>query len=224
MATTIRAIIFDLDGVLVDACDWHYEALNRALVEVANTEISREEHETTFNGLPTKNKLNTLVRMGRIQEENIEEINKLKQKFTLRIIKEKDLYPPRCEGERPQRGRLRNDKLITLMKTLKANGIKVACVTNCIAESAYEMLSAVGVYHDMTTVVTSNQVKNAKPHPEGYWDAMSCLGVLPEQTIIVEDSLKGRLAAKRSGAHLFAVDNPSDVTWLRIAEKIMSCE
>ena len=43
----IKAILFDLDGVLVDACDWHYLALNRALDEVVGFTISREDHVST---------------------------------------------------------------------------------------------------------------------------------------------------------------------------------
>ena len=45
----IGAILFDLDGVLVDACDWHYLALNRALEEVVGSSISREDHVTRHN-------------------------------------------------------------------------------------------------------------------------------------------------------------------------------
>jgi beta-phosphoglucomutase-like phosphatase (HAD superfamily) len=57
----IKAIIFDLDGVLVDATEWHYEALNRALGLFGYT-IARYEHLTTYNGLPTRKKLEMLRR------------------------------------------------------------------------------------------------------------------------------------------------------------------
>ena len=59
-------ILYDLDGVLVNACDWHYEALNRALEMTSGIKISRDEHETEFNGLPTKTKLDLLVKQERI--------------------------------------------------------------------------------------------------------------------------------------------------------------
>lgn len=49
----VKAIIFDMDGVLIDAKDWHYEALNRAL-RLFGFEISRYDHLTTYDGLPTK--------------------------------------------------------------------------------------------------------------------------------------------------------------------------
>ena len=43
--------------MLVDACDWHYHSLNRALKEVVDFEVSKENHLDTYNGLPTKKKL-----------------------------------------------------------------------------------------------------------------------------------------------------------------------
>jgi len=46
----VEAIFFDLDGVLVDACDWHYHSLNEALQDVVGYDISRERHENEFNG------------------------------------------------------------------------------------------------------------------------------------------------------------------------------
>ncbi|STK74080.1 2-deoxyglucose-6-phosphatase [Escherichia coli] len=50
---TIKAILFDMDGVLIDAKEWHYEALNKAL-DLFGMKISRFDHLTTFDGLPTK--------------------------------------------------------------------------------------------------------------------------------------------------------------------------
>lgn len=57
----IKAILFDMDGVLIDAKDWHYEALNDAL-RLFGVEISRYDHLHTFDGLPTKVKLWDMVR------------------------------------------------------------------------------------------------------------------------------------------------------------------
>jgi beta-phosphoglucomutase-like phosphatase (HAD superfamily) len=55
----IRAVLFDLDGVLVDATEWHYEALNRAL-RLFGFGITRYEHLAGYNGLPTRRKLEML--------------------------------------------------------------------------------------------------------------------------------------------------------------------
>ena len=55
----IKAVLFDMDGVLIDAKDWHYEALNKAL-GLFGMEINRYDHLNTFDGLPTKVKLQML--------------------------------------------------------------------------------------------------------------------------------------------------------------------
>ena len=59
----IKAILFDMDGVLIDAKEWHYEALNQAL-KLFGCEISRFDHVHTFDGLPTKDKLELLGRVS----------------------------------------------------------------------------------------------------------------------------------------------------------------
>ena len=67
----IKVILFDLDGVLVDACEWHYLALNRALKECGLSEISEQDHVKKFNGLPTRVKL----KMMNISDNDITKIN-----------------------------------------------------------------------------------------------------------------------------------------------------
>ena len=59
MRNEIKAIVFDMDGVLIEAKDWHYEALNRAL-RLFGYEISRYDHLVTYDGLPTSKKLEML--------------------------------------------------------------------------------------------------------------------------------------------------------------------
>ena len=84
----IKLVIFDLDGVLVNACEWHRVALNEALRDVCNYEISLEDHYSTFNGIPTKKKLDILKKCGIIREEDIEEVYSKKQSKTLEVIEE----------------------------------------------------------------------------------------------------------------------------------------
>lgn len=82
----IKAIIFDMDGVLIDAKDWHYEALNRAL-RLFGCEISRYDHLATFDGLPTKEKLNLLSKERHLPEKLHSFINEMKQRYTWRSLR-----------------------------------------------------------------------------------------------------------------------------------------
>lgn len=179
MALKIEAILFDLDGVLVDACDWHYKALNLALIDAGFSDIDMESHLTKYNGLPTKVKLKMLG----IPDHLSDEINKNKQKYTLNIIKNTAKFMP---------------EKIELHEHLKQQGIKIACVTNSIEETAKEMLIATGQMPYIDLLVSNEHVKLNKPHPDCYNHAIKILGINPVNCTCVEDSVKGIEAAMTS--------------------------
>lgn len=192
-----KAVLFDLDGVLVDACDWHYEALNRALYEVAEYRISREDHESTYNGLPTKVKLNMLIEQGILKEEHLESIFDLKQKFTIEVINEL------CD---------KNQEKIDMILALRSAGWKVACVTNSIRKTTKIMLNKTGILYYMDVIVTNEDIAKAKPDPEGYIKALKLLEADPDLSIIVEDSPKGLEAAYATGCEVIEVEDATQVT------------
>ena len=192
-----KAVLFDLDGVLVDACDWHYEALNRALKQVSNYEISREDHTTTYNGLPTKRKLQMLADVGVIRKSDIDRISNLKQELTVGVIEDF------CIHSIPK---------VAMMKMLKDAGYKIGCVTNSIRMTARLMLEKTGLMDYFDVVVTNEQCNYNKPHPEPYIKALVKLGSLPQDSIIVEDSPKGLEAARLTGCRVLEVKNATKVT------------
>ncbi len=193
----IRALLMDLDGVLVDACEWHYIAFNMALKQVANDEIAVEEHYTTFNGLPTKKKIEMLIEQGRLRPEDAAQVWTLKQDLTKEAIEGNAVYD--------------HDK-IQLHKDTYVMGIRTVCVTNSITDTATLMLDKTGQLPYMHFLITNEMVTNPKPHPEGYIRAMIKLGIMPDECIIVEDSDKGLAAAKATGAHVCHVSGPADVS------------
>jgi len=201
----LKLVIFDLDGVLVDACEWHRVALNEALQEVCQYEISLEDHYNTFNGTPTKVKLNKLTEMNVLDESQHDAVYDLKQVKTIKIINE----------EAP----IREEK-IALLKWLRASGIPVACFTNSIRETALLMLEKTGIIEYFDYILTNEDVTFAKPHPEGYLHVVEHFYVSNQNTLIVEDSPKGREAAYASGCKVLEVENPDDVTIANLKEFI----
>ena len=81
---TTKLVIFDLDGVLIDSKDYHYEALNEALG--SQYEISREEHVSVYDGLPTKAKLELLTQNKGLPVDQYDKIWRDKQEVTLKIF------------------------------------------------------------------------------------------------------------------------------------------
>jgi beta-phosphoglucomutase len=188
----VLAVLFDLDGVLVDACDWHYESLNIALAEAGFHPISRAEHLSTYNGLPTRVKLGM---MG-IQGEEAASVERSKQNHTLEVI---------SRMAAPMREK------IELHLHLKSLGLKTACVTNSIRMTAEEMLRRTGQLELVDFVVANEDVARNKPHPDPYLHAMKIMGVPPEKCVCVEDSEKGEASARASGGMIWKVRGTEDV-------------
>jgi HAD superfamily hydrolase (TIGR01509 family) len=200
-----KLIIFDLDGVLVEAKEIHYKTLNKALAEVDKKYmITEKEHLSTYDGLKTNQKLEMLTKNKGLDSSYYEQIWNRKQDLTIDAISE--LKP--------------NTHLIVVFKRLRDMGYKLACCSNSIRRSVLVMLSKIGLIEYMDLIISNEDVKNSKPHPEMYWKAMSMMSVLPEECLIVEDSPHGLLAASRSRANVLRVDNPSDLTFDKIQNKL----
>jgi HAD superfamily hydrolase (TIGR01509 family) len=202
----IKLVIFDLDGVLVEARELHYEALNRAIGVVAGAdyEINREEHLSTYDGLPTTKKLKMLTEKKGLSESLHRDIWKEKQKATLEIIDKFEIDKEKKE----------------MLEELKSSGVKIMCATNSIRDTAKLQLIRKGFFDSIDYLYSNEDVDNPKPHPEMYLRCILKAGVSPRETLIVEDSHHGRRAALESGAHLLAVLNAKDLTKGKVFDKI----
>ena len=196
MSSRIRAVVFDMDGVLIDARDWHFRALNDAL-EIFGTHISYDEHLDRFNGLPTREKLRILTDEGRLPQHVHSVINAVKQERTLREAAK--LCFPRIEH-------------LLLLAWLRARGLQVGVATNSIRQSASTMLQFGGVLPFLDCLITNEDVERAKPAPDIYERACLQLGVMPSETLVVEDHDVGVTAARAAGCRVVRVEGPEDVT------------
>lgn len=192
----IKLVLFDLDGVLVDTKDIHFEALNKALGDRA---ITQEEHLRVYDGMTTKDKLS---RMGYSESESRE----------IFYYKQLNTYDKLDTIQQ-------NDDIIDLFLRLKEDGYDIGICSNAIKRTVGKCLSRIGVVHLCDFYLSADDVDHAKPHPEIYWKAMSRCGALPEETVIVEDSPPGLLAAHHSGANVIRVNSPEEVN-VDLIEKI----
>ena len=201
----IKLILFDLDGVLADAKKIHYETLNKAISFFdSKFQISESEHLSTYDGLKTNQKLNLLSKNKGLSIDLHDEIWEKKQQLTIEAIAELEV----------------DFNLVNLFKFLRSKGYKLGCCSNSIRRSVLVMLSKIGLIEYMDLILSNEDVKNAKPHPEIYWKAMSVMNCLPEECLIVEDSPTGLLSASRSRANILRVDNPKDLTIDKILNKL----
>jgi HAD superfamily hydrolase (TIGR01509 family) len=202
MGNKIKLIIFDLDGVLVEAKTIHFDALNEALG--FDYAIEWNEHLSTYDGLKTQQKLDMLTIRKGLPVNKHKQIWEDKQKYTLEALRE--LKP--------------SNVLINTMSNLVNDGYKLAVCSNSIRKTVLTVLSKLGIIEYIDLILSNEDVKNSKPHPEMYWKGMSMMSCLPEETLIVEDSPYGLLAASRSKSHVLRVNNPNDVTYSNVIIKL----
>ena len=198
----ITLIIFDLDGVLLDAKKIHYDSLNESLPD--QYKIKWSDHIQIYDGLKTKEKLNILSSRKNLPISCHDEIWKKKQNITLHKLKSIKV----------------NKELHSLINKLNSDGYKISVCSNSIRKTVYTVLSKLNIIEYIDFIVSNEDVKLSKPHPSMYWKAMSVLESLPENTLVVEDSPHGLLAAKRSGAHIYRVKNSKQLTLDNIYKKI----
>lgn len=195
----IKAIIFDLDGVLVDTKKIHFEAFNKALqtAGLGSYVLSFEEHLRDYDGLPTSVKME---KMG-IHPSVRKAVSELKQAFTL------DTYKTFTT----------DDKLVSLIESLLREGYKIGVVTNSVGETTRAILKRIGILEGLDAVIT-NEWGRPKPAPDLYLRAFLELEVRPKECLVFEDSPKGLQAALDSGANVHTVKHPSELSY----ENIMS--
>jgi len=191
----IKLVIFDLDGVLFKSKEIHYTSLNDALSE--EYKISWDDHIHIYDGLKTYEKLSLLTKKKGLPTDLYNLIWKNKQTRTQQLLKE-------CFIE--------NKEIIESISFLKANNISVAVCSNSIRETVTNVLTSLKIIDLIDCIISNEDVKNSKPHPEMYWKCMSHFSLFPHETIIFEDSPYGLKSAYSTGASVIRVKSPDDIT------------
>lgn len=204
----IKAIIFDMDGVLIDAKEWHFLALNRALA-LFGLHISKEAHLASFDGLPTKTKLEMLSLEFFLPNALHSFINAMKQVYTLELVKS------HCVPNATRQNAL---------KCLKADGYRLALCSNSISKSVEIMLEKSALREYLEFYLSSESVKSHKPSPEIYQKAIKKLNLSPREVLIVEDNINGITAAKASGAWVLEISDIAEVNYQAIKHFIAKCD
>lgn len=191
----VKAVVFDMDGVLIDARDWHYASLNEAL-SYFGSEIDYEDHLDEFDGLPTKVKLKKLSSQGRLPSHLHGIVEEIKQERTLRQAAQ--LCFPNLEH-------------LLLLSSIKSKGLLLGLATNSIRQTTLAMLEFAGVKEYFDSILTNEDVHRPKPDAEIYLKSAARLGLNPSEILVIEDNLNGVAAAESAGCVVLRVRNPQDV-------------
>lgn len=191
----IKGVVFDMDGVLIDARHWHFAALNFAL-EKFGERISEQDHHARFDGLPTRTKLEVLTKERGFPRALHGLVSEIKQVETMRMATMESKI---------------NFDLITLLDSLSKRNIKLGVATNSIKLTTEMFLTMAGIRSYFQFVLTNEDVERAKPEPDIYLSACLKMNENPSEILVVEDSEYGIMAAKAAGCRVLAVEGPSNV-------------
>lgn len=200
--SNIRAILFDLDGVLVDAEQWHTKAFQMAMED-----YGYETGLTDGKGMTTKQRLDYLASHGRAPK-NKDNIVKRKNDYMMELI------DSNCNSD---------ERVLAIIDIAKYLVDYIGVVTNCSKDSAMFILNKLKLIDSFNTIVTSDDVDGyVKPHPRPYLTGASSLGLKPQECLAIDDSDIGIISAVEARCHTLRINKFKDLTGNLIIEKLES--
>jgi HAD superfamily hydrolase (TIGR01509 family) len=199
---TLKAVLFDFNGVIINDESIHKELIEEILLG-ENLRPDAKEHNEVCLGRSDRACLETLLaRRGRVvSEEYLERLlAKKAQKYQQRLEAKEELpiYPG----------------IEAFIQELKAAGLLMALVTGARRENVEYILDRIQIREAFAAIVTSDDIQNSKPHPEGYLTAVEKLNqqnpdlnLIPQQCLVIEDTPSGIEAAKRAQMEVVGVAN-----------------
>ena len=194
VASPIKGIIFDLDGVLTDTAEYHYRGWKR-LADKEGIPFTREDNEL-LRGIPRRESLMLILKNRIYPEEKILEMMERKNNYYLEFIREvspKDLLPGARE----------------LLEEIRRVGLRSAL--GSASKNAPDVVRRLGIENLLDAISDGNSVARQKPAPDLFLHAARQLNLKPEECVVVEDAAAGIEAARAGGFHMVGLGPPERV-------------
>ena len=188
----MKAVIFDMDGVLVDSQPYHFKADIDTMAEYGV--IKDQKFYEAFAGTLTDNRMRTLRDMFGL-DVPAEELIEKREKMILDIMANEDIKPVSGIPE--------------LLRSIKALGLKTAVASSSGIELIKLVLDRLGIAVYFDSITSGNDVKMGKPSPDIFLLAAERIGAEPSECLVVEDSENGVKAAKSAGMKALGYINPT---------------
>ena len=188
----MKAVIFDMDGVLVDSQPYHFKADIDTMAEYGV--IKDQKFYEAFAGTLTDNRMRTLRDMFGL-DVPAEELIEKREKMILDIMANEDIKPVSGIPE--------------LLRSIKALGLKTAVASSSGIELIKLVLDRLGIAVYFASITSGNDVKRGKPSPDIFLLAAERIGAEPSECLVVEDSENGVRAAKAAGMKALGYINPT---------------
>jgi len=190
-----EAVIFDMDGVLIDSEPIHV-GVEKLLFDKLGIDVSETVHRS-YMGASNEFMYSDLRSRFNLSE-SVTELIESDELFRSDYFHRLDTIPA-------------NDGLISLLSQIKTAGLKLAVATSSSPEIANLLLNKCGIAAFFDAIVTTNEAGKSKPSPDVYLLAAQRIGVLPEDCIVFEDSPNGLSAAKSAGMFCVVIQSDNEI-------------
>jgi beta-phosphoglucomutase family hydrolase len=186
----IKAVIFDLDGVIVESENAHIEAEKQIFLKYGLAVSAGELHR--YTGTTAKVMFTEFIAKYKLAT-TFEELNLQKEKILLNLLK---------QDAEPTKG------VLSLIRELKRRGIKLAIGSSSTRNLVNYILKKLNITCLFDCIIAAEDVEHSKPNPEIFLKAAEELGVSPSQCLVIEDAQLGVEAAKSAGMKCIGYRNP----------------
>jgi HAD superfamily hydrolase (TIGR01509 family) len=185
-----KAIIFDMDGTLINSIPKHFRNHQRIIKEVTGHHLTKEYFYNYCNGSSPKEFYHRILNDNKIPLKLIKDIEKKDKKYLNdEFILSLKVFP----------------YVKTELKALKKQGVKLAVATSSPKKIALKVLENNKLTQYFDVIITKNDVKESKPNPEIFLLARRALGIPKKDCVVIEDAINGFKAAKRAGIDCFGI-------------------
>lgn len=199
------AVIFDLDGVIVNNANYHQKAWE-VFCKRHTVEFSTKKFKSEFFGKTNEKVLPELFRRD-LSKQEIQKLSEEKEQIY------REIYQPHLK---PVNG------LIPFLKSLDQNNIPAGVATSAPKANVAFLLDGLDIRKFFKVIVDDSMVKHGKPHPEIYVKAAKMLKIKPKNCIVFEDSIAGTKSARDAGSKVIALTTTLPAQKHKYADKIIS--
>ncbi|GAC1350419.1 MAG: beta-phosphoglucomutase [Ktedonobacteraceae bacterium] len=202
MSNTIQAVIWDLDGVIIDSAEEHRQAWQR-LAREEGVKLSDEDFWATFG---KRNDDIFAILWGPLAPEQVKALAKRKEAYFRELIRTSAAPLPGA---------------MELMRGLHEAGFRQALASSTPIENIELISEVLGLGRYLAAWISGETVPHGKPAPDIFLAAAKALNVLPEHSLVIEDAVAGVEAAHAAGMRCIAVAGKRDLPGLRRAELLV---